>query len=36
MSDPNWIQYSGKLDLWSNYNGVYKTRPTIPTQQNNS
>ena len=36
MSNPDWAQYANKLDIWSNYNGVYKTRPTIPTQSNNS
>jgi hypothetical protein len=29
LSDSNWAQYSSKLDLWYNYNGEYKTTPTI-------
>ena len=32
LADSNWASYSSKLDLWYNYNGDYKTPPTIPTQ----
>lgn len=31
LADPDWAQYSSKLDLWYNYNGQYKNWPTIPT-----
>lgn len=31
LADPDWAQYSSKLDLWYNYNGPYKNWPTIPT-----
>ena len=31
LADPDWAQYSSKLDLWYNYNGEYKNWPTIPT-----
>lgn len=31
LADSNWSQYSSKLDIWYNYNGDYKTPPTIPT-----
>ena len=24
LADPDWAQYSSKLDLWENYNGAYK------------
>lgn len=27
----SWANVSSKLDLWYNYNGEYKTSPTIPT-----
>lgn len=30
-ADSAWSAYSAKLDTWYNYNGEYKTPPTIPT-----
>ena len=30
LADTDWAQYSSKLDMWYNYNGDYKTLPTIP------
>ena len=33
LADPGWATYSDKLDLWYNYDGEYKTPPTIPTNQ---
>ena len=32
LADTNWTSYTSKFDLWSNYNGDYKTMPTIPTE----
>lgn len=31
LADEAWAAYSSKLDLWYNYDGEYKTPPTIPT-----
>ena len=31
LADEAWAEYSDKLDLWYNYDGEYKTPPTIPT-----
>lgn len=30
LADTSWASYSSKLDTWYNYNGTYKTPPTIP------
>ena len=32
LADPSWQAYSSKLAKWSDYDGEYKTFPTIPTE----
>lgn len=31
LANTDWAAYEDKLDLWYNYEGDYKTRPTIPS-----